>query len=230
VALLTVFSDNLLPIAGNLSARFTQAIGFFVDAPLTQYELEIDIFLQVYIPTPTGEIARNLPLSTANPLDTETLITIPSEYFDSGLEMALLFLASSDTYLEAYVIGAECTSCDLDTKLNQINQLITDMSVFFQDNINSSSTTSTTASVAVTSNTTAVLLLAANPSAKRFALRNKGSKAALIGFSANFTGANFYMSLAPGAVYESDFAYAGEIYALATAANSNTDIQVTQFV
>jgi hypothetical protein len=84
VALLTVFSDNLLPIAGNLSARFTQAIGFFVDAPLTQYELEIDIFLQVYIPTPTGEIARNLPLSTANPLDTETLITIPMSILIRG--------------------------------------------------------------------------------------------------------------------------------------------------
>jgi hypothetical protein len=231
VALLTVFSDNLSPITGNLSTRFSKAIGFFIDAPLTEYELEIDVFIQIYIPTSTGEITRNLPLSTANPLDTETMITIPSEYVDSGLEMALLFLASSNTYLEAYVIGAACTLCSLDSKLNQITQLITDMSLFLQDStFNSLATSTTTASVAVVSNTATISLLAANPNRKRFSLRNKGNKAALIGFSSTFTTANFYLSLAAGAVYESDFSFTGEIFGLAVATNSATDIQVTEFI
>lgn len=230
MAILTVFSNNLSPVQGSLSVRFTKAKGFFIDAPLTNFELEIDIFLQVYLPTPTGEKTRNLPLSVFNPHDTETLITIPDEYVDSGLEMALLFLASSTIYLEAYVIGAECTLCSIDTKLTLITQLITDMSLFLQDSVNSVATSTTTASVAVNSNTNTVLLLAPNLNRKRFSLRNKGNKAAYIGFSSNFTTANFYLSLAAGAVYESDFSFTGEIFALAITPNSNTDIQVTEFV
>jgi hypothetical protein len=231
VAILTVFSDNLSPVNSSLSVRFTKATGFFIDAPLTNFELEIDIFLQVYLPMPTGEKTRVVPLSVALPHDTETLITIPTEYVDSGLEMALLFLASSTTYLEAYVIGESCTLSRIDTKLNQITQLITDMSYFLQDsNSNGSATSSTTASVTVSSNTNTISLLAANPNRKRFSLRNKGNKATYIGFSSTFTTANFYLSLAAGAVYESDFSFTGEIFGLAIAANSATDIQVTEFV
>lgn len=231
MAIQKVFSDNLSPTNSSLSARFTKATGFFIDAPLTNFELEIDIFLQVYLPMPTGEKIRNLPLFIANPYDTETLITIPHEYVDSGLEMALLFLSSSTTYLEAYVIDESCTLSGINTKLNQIIQLITDMSYFLQDsNNNAPATSSTTASVIVISNTATISLLPANPNRKRFSLRNKGNKAAYIGFSSTFTTANFYLSLAAGAVYESDFSFTGEIFGLAIAANSATDIQVTEFV
>jgi hypothetical protein len=230
VAILTVFSGNLSPINGSLSARFTKAKGFFLDAPLTNFELEIDVFLQVYLPTNSGETTRNLPLSVFNPHDTETLITIPAEYVDSDLEMALLFLASSTITLEAHVVGAACTLCSIDTKLDQITQLITDMSLFLQDSVNATANATTTASVTVNNNTTPISLLAANLNRKRFALRNKGNKAAYIGFSSTFTTANFYLSLAAGAIYESDFTFTGEIFGLAPANNSNTDIQVTEFV
>lgn len=231
MALLQVFSNNLVPFDSNLSVRFTKAKAFYLDASLIAGELEIDVFLQVYIPTVSGETLRNLPLTNLIPADTETLITIPSEYVDSDLEMALAFFASDSTYLEAFVLGAEVTLNTLDSKLNQITQLIIDMSLFLQDSVNNVvATTTTTASIAVVNNTTTISLLAANPNRKRFSLRNKGNKAAYIGFSSTFTTANFYLSLASGAVYESDFSFTGEIFALAIAANSNTDVQVTEFI
>lgn len=230
MAILTVFSDNLSPIQGSLSARFTKAKGFFIDAPLTNSELEIDIFLQVYLPSPRGDHTRLLPLSVFNPNDTETLITIPTEYVDSDLEMALLFLASDTTYLEAYVIGAECTLLGINTKLDQITQSITDMSLFLQESfVSIQATSTTTTSVTVSSTTNTISLLVANSNRKRFALRNKGMKPVLIGFSNTFTAADNYLSLAGGAIYESDFSFTGEIFALASSVGS-VDIQVTEFV
>ena len=62
MALLTVFSDNLDPENGSLTARFTNATAFYIDAPLLGAELEIDAYLQVYFPTAIGERVRNLPL------------------------------------------------------------------------------------------------------------------------------------------------------------------------
>lgn len=78
-------------------------------------------------------------------------------------------------------------------------------------------------SVTVANNTTPISLLAANAARKRFSLRNKGTKSALIGFSSAFTANNAYLTLASGAVYESDFNFTGEIFALGTANNQTTE-------
>ena len=133
MAVLTVFSNNLSPATGSLTARFTRARGFYISAPLIASEIEIDVFLQVYFPTATGERTRKIDLGKLkdgeiklNEVDTESLVSIPSEFVDSGLEMALLFLGSSTTFLEVYVVGAECTLCSIDAKIEQILAVIED--------------------------------------------------------------------------------------------------------
>lgn len=123
-----VFNDNLNPSSANLSSRFTEASAFFIEAPLLNVELEIDVFLQVYLPGILGETTRNIPLgkieSSAirlNITDTETANLIPLEYQNTNLEMALLFLASDTTYLYALIIKPECNLCLLQNQLNQLN-------------------------------------------------------------------------------------------------------------
>ena len=133
MALQTVFSSNLDPAKENLSTRFVDATAFYIDAPLIDSELEIDVFLQVYFPVLGGERTRVLSIGKIseasillNVTDTESVVTIPSEYVGTGLEMALLFLASSNTYLEAYAIGKNCTLCQLKAEVEAIKTILSD--------------------------------------------------------------------------------------------------------
>jgi len=141
VALQTVFSNNLDPQNGSLTARFINATAFYIDAPMLNAELEIDVFLQVYFPTETGERLRNLALGklkdgqiTLNETDTVTVEPIPNEFLDSGLEMALFFLPSEPIFLEVYVLGKDCTVCGLDVKLDAIATVLNDLAAAQQNN------------------------------------------------------------------------------------------------
>lgn len=114
-----VFQGNLVPDQPNLSNRFSNAVAFFISAPLISAELEIDCYLQVYIPAVTGEVVRVINLGKIveqavylNLADTETLSIIPSELLDTGLEMALLFLPSDETFIQAAVITQDCSVCE----------------------------------------------------------------------------------------------------------------------
>ena len=105
MAVQTVFSNNLDPASPNLSARFTDATA-----------LEIDCFLQIYFPAQIGEQVRVIPIGKINEQsillnlsDTETVSVIPIEFLNTNLEMALLFLASSETFLQAAVVQPDCT-------------------------------------------------------------------------------------------------------------------------
>lgn len=107
----SIYSNNLNPENPNISERFVDAVGFFINAPLLTAELEIDCFLQIYLPFTAGEQVRNYPLGKIteqaillNLTDTESLVSIPSEFLDTDLEMSLLFLASDTTFLEVFVI------------------------------------------------------------------------------------------------------------------------------
>lgn len=120
----TIYSSNLNPSQPNITERFTNAVGFFINAPFLNAELEIDCFLQVYFSFTSEEKIRNYPLGKIteqaillNVTDTESLVSIPQEFLDTDLEMSLLFLASDNTYLEVYVIE----KYSLETKLNQID-------------------------------------------------------------------------------------------------------------
>ena len=141
MALQTVFSNNLDPQNGSLTARFINATAFYIDAPMLNAELEIDVFLQVYFPTETGERLRNLALGklkdgqiTLNETDTVTVEPIPNEFLDSGLEMALFFLPSEPIFLEVYVLGKDCTVCGLDVKLDAIATVLNDLAAAQQNN------------------------------------------------------------------------------------------------
>lgn len=113
-----VFQNNLIPEQLNLSDRFINATAFIVSAPLITAELEIDCYLQVYIPAITGEIARVVNLGKIseqaiylNIADTEVLSVIPSELLDTGLEMALAFVPSDSTFIQATIITKDCSVC-----------------------------------------------------------------------------------------------------------------------
>lgn len=105
-----VFSQFLSPDQPNLSARFSDATGFYVNVPFEDVELEIDCFLQVYLNKENIEKVRVHHLGTIdnikNIIDTETIFTIPLEYQNTGVEMALLFVPSQQTtlYLEAIIV------------------------------------------------------------------------------------------------------------------------------
>jgi len=130
VALQLVFSQNLDPSGINLSSRFTGAIAFLIEAPLISSELEIDVFLQIYIDGVVGKIVRNIPLAKIseqaillNLTDTEIIQTIPAEFVNTGYEMALLFVPNSGetTFLYASVIQPDCSLCELDNRLNELS-------------------------------------------------------------------------------------------------------------
>lgn len=134
MALLTVFNSNLDPATENLSVRFTNATGFYIDAPLLGAELEIDVFLQVYIPNALGERVRNIPLGKIeeqaillNVTDTQSMVAIPQEFVDTGLEMALLFLASSTTFLSVTVVLKNCNLCSLDNRFDLLDNRLNDI-------------------------------------------------------------------------------------------------------
>ena len=132
MAIQTVFSNNLDPASPNLSERFIGATAFYIAAPLINAELEIDCYLQVYFPAAIGEQIRNIPLGKIseqsillNISDTETASVIPQEFLDTGLEMALLFLASSSTFIQAAIIKPNCTVSDVCNSLELVNQRLT---------------------------------------------------------------------------------------------------------
>jgi len=134
VAVQTVFSNNLNPITGSLTSRFTNATAFYIDAPLLGSEMEIDVFLQVYFPVFGGERVRNLALGklkdgqiALNETDTETVVPIPNEFLDSGLEMALYFTPSDPIFLEVYVLGVDVTIETIDQKIEAIGDRLDDL-------------------------------------------------------------------------------------------------------
>ena len=132
MAVQLVFQGNLNPAQPNISARFTSAIAFYIAAPLINAELEIDVYLQVYFPAITGEQVRVIPLSLVieqsillNRTDSETALTIPSEFLDTGLEMALLFLASDSTFMQAVVVTKNCSLTQVCNDIADIQSRIT---------------------------------------------------------------------------------------------------------
>ena len=132
MAVQLVFQGNLNPAQPNISARFTDAIAFYIAAPLINAELEINVYLQVYFPAITGEQVRVIPLSLVieqsillNRTDSETALTIPSEFLDTGLEMALLFLASDSTFMQAVVVTKNCSLTQVCNDIADIQSRIT---------------------------------------------------------------------------------------------------------
>ncbi len=125
-----VFSGTTNPTSPNLSERFKDAIGFFISAPLIDIEIEIDVFLQIYL---LDEKIRNIPLGKVteqavllNLTDTESVSIIPEEFQDTNLEMSLLFLPSQSFTLEAFVLTKEITLTNLSQQITDLQEQIAD--------------------------------------------------------------------------------------------------------
>ena len=132
MVLQVVFQGNLTPSSENLSARFRNATAFYISAPLINAELQIDVFLQVYFPALIGEQVRVIPLGrieeqavVLNIIDSETVQVIPNEFVDTNLEMALLFLASDETFIQATIVKPNYTLNDISDSLEEINAKLT---------------------------------------------------------------------------------------------------------
>lgn len=135
MAVQIVFQNNLNSAVENLSSRFTGATAFYIAAPFINAQLQIDVFLQVYFPGITGEQVRVIPLGqieeqaiVLNLIDTETCQIIPSEFVDTDLEMALLFLASDSTFIQASIVKPNYTLSDISNSLDLINARLTTIS------------------------------------------------------------------------------------------------------
>lgn len=127
MALQIVFQNNLSPGTINLSSRFTDATGFYISAPFIANQYQIDVYLQIYFPTETVEQVRVISLGlieeTAillNQINTERVSAIPIEYLNTGYEMALAFVSSDETFIQAAIIKPECT---LSTVCNSLDSL-----------------------------------------------------------------------------------------------------------
>ncbi len=125
-----VLGQIISPAIPNLSSRFKNAVGFFINLPFVDTEIEIDVFLQIYL---SFNQVRNIPLGKIeeqavllNITDSETCQFIPQEYLDTDLEMALLFLPSESMYLEAFVINQNVLLSDLQNQLSEIQLLLQD--------------------------------------------------------------------------------------------------------
>lgn len=132
MALEIVFQNNLAPDSENLSTRFIDATGFYIAAPFLSSEYQIDVYLQLYLTTQTDEQVRVLSLGTIeekavwlNIIDTERFQTIPTELLSTGVEMALLFLSSDETFIQAAIVKPECTISDVCSSLSAIEARLT---------------------------------------------------------------------------------------------------------
>ncbi len=128
MAIQLLFDGTLNPLTGTLTNRFSGATGFYIDAPNISSEIEIDVFLQVYVVTQAGEQPRNLALGklkdgviALNQTDTETISLIPSEYLESGLDMAFFFIPSEAIELDIWIVLPDCNLCGIETRLTALS-------------------------------------------------------------------------------------------------------------
>jgi hypothetical protein len=160
-------------------------------------------------------------------IDSESILHIPEEYVDTGLEMALLFLPFESIQLDVWVIQKDLSSeQNLLSEINFLSQQISNLMGIFSESINGANATDIiTSTVALT--TTAASLVAANPNRKGLTIKNTGNRTAYIGFTSAVSSSNNYLTLNSNAVYEFDPNYIGQIFAVAVA---NTTLVVTEFV
>jgi hypothetical protein len=130
----SIFNQITVPGVENQSATFTNGLAFYLIAPFTAVEYEIDIFLQIRL-SPT--ITRMVRLEPMNISNTERLTLIPNQLRDLGLPMYLAIFPSEVFSLEVILLQDECSlssiCADLQlikTKLEILEQIDTDINDF----------------------------------------------------------------------------------------------------
>lgn len=122
-----IYEGALNPSSFNLTDRFIDGIGFFIRAKNLASELRIDAYIQVFLPVSATEEIRNLPFSKViessillNETDTESFVIIPEELSITGIEMAILFLASQPVDFEVYIIEKDSDINDIMSLLDRL--------------------------------------------------------------------------------------------------------------
>ena len=117
-----IFNDSVSSAGINLSAEFTSGMGFYLIAPGSSYEYEINIFLQLSISNTEKRLIRLEPHNISN---TERLTLLPTQIVDLGLPMQLLIVPSTDFAMQIILVQSDCSLCqiqsDISTLKNQIN-------------------------------------------------------------------------------------------------------------
>lgn len=121
---ITILSDNLASASENLSAQFTDAIGFYLIAPASSFEYQIDIFLQVEL---SNTITRMVRLEPSNVSNTERITLLPQQIVDLGLPMRLSILPSEGFFLEVILLQSDCSLCSLNSKVDALSTKIDDL-------------------------------------------------------------------------------------------------------
>ncbi len=94
---------NGVPSTNSLNSTdsFSRGVGFYIVAPDSTFELEIDLWLQIRL-TPSNQ--RLVPLLTGYKITTEEFVIIPAELKNISEETYLAFTTDIQENLEVWVI------------------------------------------------------------------------------------------------------------------------------
>lgn len=130
VTTISIFNGTTTPNSENNSANFTAGIGFYLIAPTSTDEIEIDIYLQVELTVNVTRMVRLEPLNISN---TERLTVIPPQLRDLGLPMYLAIFPSEAINLEILLLQPVCTEAIICNQLTQINQKVDALTTAIQE-------------------------------------------------------------------------------------------------
>lgn len=109
-----IFNGALTAATENLSAQFESAIGFYLIAPGSTVEYQIDIYLQVEL---SNTITRMVRLEPSNISTTERITLLPPQLSELGLPMRLTIVPSEAFNLEVILLTADCGLCAIQTAM-----------------------------------------------------------------------------------------------------------------
>lgn len=99
-----VFAGDLAGASIKLSDNIGNASAIYITAPNEFYDVEIDIWLQIYLP----EGVRRIRLTDdVQEIDTETLIFIPSEYQFLNVNKNIAIYSDGNIFIECYAVTQE---------------------------------------------------------------------------------------------------------------------------
>ena len=103
---------------GNITSSFnTKGLGFYLIAPASEFDYQIDIFLQVELSSTVTRMVRLDPMNVSN---TQRITLIPPQIVNLGLPMRLSILPSDGFFLEVILLQPDSTTNDLLDSLEAI--------------------------------------------------------------------------------------------------------------
>ena len=131
----TIYNGNLTANQENLTATFTNGIGFYLIAPNNINDLEIDIFLQIDL---SNTVTRQIRLQPFNVSNTQRVTLLPTEITELNLPLRLAILPSNNFNLQIILLQTDCRICNIKSELDLIkatlNQILANQGVQPENN------------------------------------------------------------------------------------------------